>query len=115
MHMIRMEKTTQKCNEVVQEIKVATQKDLYNDQKEEISTQKIERTTTHKGGSASQSTQKKIIQELMNNPKLGRKQLAQLIPGITEDGIKYHLSKLQKKGIIRRVGPDKGGHWEILN
>lgn len=26
-----------------------------------------------------------------------------------------HIKTLQEKGIIRRVGPDKGGHWEILS
>ena len=31
----------------------------------------------------------------------------------TRDGIKYHINKLQNLGILKRVGPDKGGHWEI--
>jgi len=34
--------------------------------------------------------------------------------GISEDGIKFNLSKLKKENKIRRVGPDKGGHWEII-
>lgn len=24
------------------------------------------------------------------------------------------LQKLQQQGILRRIGPDKGGHWEII-
>lgn len=24
------------------------------------------------------------------------------------------MKKLQEQGIIRRVGPDKGGHWEVI-
>lgn len=28
--------------------------------------------------------------------------------------IRRDLSALQSQGIIRRVGPDKGGHWEII-
>ncbi len=35
--------------------------------------------------------------------------------GITVNGVKYHLDKMKKQKIIRRVGSDKGGHWEILN
>lgn len=31
--------------------------------------------------------------------------------GKTRDGIKYHINKLQNQGIIKRVGPDKGGYW----
>ena len=29
-------------------------------------------------------------------------------------GIDKHLKALREQGIIRRVGPDKGGHWEII-
>jgi ATP-dependent DNA helicase RecG len=28
--------------------------------------------------------------------------------------VKYHLNKLKAAGRIRRVGPAKGGHWEVL-
>ena len=28
--------------------------------------------------------------------------------------IRRDLSALQSQGIIRRVGPDRGGHWEII-
>jgi ATP-dependent DNA helicase RecG len=33
---------------------------------------------------------------------------------ITEDGVKYHLDKLKDAGRIRRIGPDRGGYWGIL-
>ena len=33
---------------------------------------------------------------------------------VNERTIRRDLQFLQKNGIIRRVGPDKGGHWEIL-
>jgi len=29
-------------------------------------------------------------------------------------GVKYHLAKLRKAGIIRHVGPTKAGRWEVL-
>jgi len=57
-----------------------------------------------------QKTTQKIIQIIMKNPHVTRKELADSI-GITNDGIKYHLTKMQKKGLLRRIGPDKGGHW----
>ncbi|MBI5700471.1 hypothetical protein HZC34_01325 [Candidatus Saganbacteria bacterium] len=41
-----------------------------------------------------------------------QEELAKAI-GITTDGIKYNLAILRKKGIIKRIGPDKGGYWEI--
>ena len=46
-------------------------------------------------------------------PTLTRKALAARI-GVTADGIKYHLTKLTENGRIRRVGPTRKGHWEVL-
>ena len=34
--------------------------------------------------------------------------------GITPDGIKYHLTRLRAAGVVRHVGPAKGGRWEVL-
>ena len=33
---------------------------------------------------------------------------------LAQDGIKWQLRQMQQQGLIRRVGPDKGGHWEIV-
>lgn len=33
--------------------------------------------------------------------------------GISAKAIEKHLSKLKSEGIISRIGPDKGGHWEV--
>ncbi len=35
--------------------------------------------------------------------------------GITEDGVYWNIKKLKEQGIIRRIGPDKGGYWEVVN
>jgi ATP-dependent DNA helicase RecG len=32
---------------------------------------------------------------------------------ISDDGIKWNLNKLKNEGLIKRVGPDKGGHWKV--
>ena len=34
-------------------------------------------------------------------------------PGIPETA--PIIRKLREKGIIKRVGPDKGGHWEVID
>ena len=34
--------------------------------------------------------------------------------GVSPDAVKKHLAKLKMKNLIIRVGPDKGGHWEIV-
>ena len=56
-----------------------------------------------------------IVDCLQTNPSASRRELATQIGGITEDGIKYHLQKLQQKGILIRIGADKGGHWEVVD
>ncbi|MCK5042601.1 MAG: putative DNA binding domain-containing protein [Candidatus Aenigmarchaeota archaeon] len=61
-----------------------------------------------------QKTTQKILELLKENPNYSRKELANLIGNITEDGIKYHLEKLKSEGRLKRIGPDKGGHWEVL-
>ena len=63
---------------------------------------------------ATQKTTQKIVELLREQPTLGRKELAELLGDITEDGVKYHLNKLKADGVIRRIGPDKGGHWEVV-
>ncbi|HII15693.1 MAG TPA: winged helix-turn-helix transcriptional regulator, partial [Nanoarchaeota archaeon] len=60
-----------------------------------------------------QKTTQKILDEIKQNPHITRKQLAKTI-GITEEGIKFHLNQMKKAGVIRRIGPDKGGHWEVV-
>ncbi len=55
-----------------------------------------------------------VLNLLRKNPKLSNKELAVLIGDITIDGVNYHLKKLRDKGVLKHVGPRKGGHWEIL-
>ncbi len=72
-----------------------------------------EKLTTQNNEKTPQKTTQKILEILANNPKTTRKELANLI-GISPDGIKWNLDKLKKENKIRRVGADKGGHWEVL-
>ena len=34
---------------------------------------------------------------------------------LSKKTVEYNMEKLKEKGIINRIGPDKGGHWEIVN
>lgn len=60
------------------------------------------------------STQEKILETIKKTPTTTRAQLSDVI-GITPDGIKKQLEKLKKSGIIKHVGPTKGGHWEVTS
>ena len=50
---------------------------------------------------------------MQRNPKITIAGLAQAV-GITDRAIKKQIEKLKAQGLIRRIGPDKGGHWEVV-
>ena len=57
--------------------------------------------------------QKKIISVVSSNPYVTQSDIARTI-GISLVHVNKNMKKLQDLGIIRRVGPDKGGHWEVI-
>ena len=59
------------------------------------------------------ANQRKIITEIRKNQYITQKELSQII-GINEKNIRNNIRKLKDFGIIKRVGPDKGGHWEVI-
>jgi ATP-dependent DNA helicase RecG len=59
-----------------------------------------------------ETTQERILACIKADPGITRKQIAVKV-GLTEDGIKYHLTKLTKLGTIRHVGSTKAGRWEV--
>ena len=56
---------------------------------------------------------KRIIEMLKSNPNIARSEIAQVL-GIHDSSVKRRLDSLVSEGKIRRVGPDKGGYWEVL-
>lgn len=58
--------------------------------------------------------QRAIIDYIHSHPNASRKEIAANLNDITENGVKYHIQKLQKQRIIKRVGADFGEHWDIL-
>ncbi|MDR2916589.1 MAG: Fic family protein [Tannerella sp.] len=56
----------------------------------------------------------KILMQMRNNPKITRNELAAIL-GLTSDGVKYHLQKMTKDGIIVHKGSTRSGYWEIID
>jgi ATP-dependent DNA helicase RecG len=54
----------------------------------------------------------KILQLLKEKPDLSLAELDVLI-GKSVSAIERATAKLVKAGELRRIGPDKGGHWEV--
>ena len=61
-----------------------------------------------------QKTAVRIVELLRDNPRLTQNGLALAI-GISRQAIQKHLGNLKAAGRLRRVGSDKGGHWEVIS
>lgn len=53
-----------------------------------------------------------IIREMEKDPFITAVSLAKIL-GISLRKTRENIKKLQQKGLIHRIGPDKGGHWQI--
>ena len=62
----------------------------------------------------SQKTPQKIMDLVREDPYISTTKMAEII-GIDRRNIARNIKKLQEQGIVRRVGPDKGGFWEIID
>ena len=94
------------------------QEGIPSDQVEGDTTQKLPRNypeTTQKQDIDITPVQKGIIDFLLLHPYAGRKEISSNLGSLSEDGVKYNLKVLQQKGIIKRIGPAKGGHWKVLS
>ena len=80
----------------------------YVTSQEEETTPKIAKTTQK-----TVKTTQKILDVISKEPTISRTKLANIC-GISPDGVKWQLKKLQGQGKIIHIGPAKGGHWEII-
>ena len=55
-----------------------------------------------------------IIKLIEQNPSITRKEMANKLNYISEEGIKYNLEKLKKMGYIKHKGSTKSGSWVII-
>lgn len=60
-----------------------------------------------------EKTVEKILVLIKANPHITQKQLIHET-GLTRRGVEWNLKKLKKEGRLKRVGPAKGGYWEVI-
>ena len=61
-----------------------------------------------------EKTVEKIIALIKENPRITQEELA-ASTGLTRRGVEWNIEKLKKEGRLKRVGPAKGGNWELKN
>lgn len=92
--------------ESTQKVSNGSQKSL---EKIEISSEKIP-----SGSEKRQKSSEMILVMISKSSTITTEQMAARL-GISTRAVEKHLSNLKAKGLLRRIGPDKGGHWEVVN
>jgi len=59
------------------------------------------------------NTQSRILEEILNEPKITSKELAKII-GVHTVSIKKNLAILKQQGLIKRIGNNRSGYWKII-
>lgn len=60
-----------------------------------------------------EKSKEKILQIIANNPYVTTRELSELV-GLSIAGIEKNMRQMKEKGLICRIGPDRGGYWEVL-
>lgn len=71
--------------------------------------------TTQKTTLKTTQNQQAMLALLRSHPQASRKEIASAISGITENGVKYNVKKLQAAGLLQRVGSARTGQRLVLD
>ena len=71
----------------------------------------VERLGKRLGGGLGE-TEKSVLLMIRSNGRISTRVLAEEI-GVSTTAMDKTLAKLKGQGVLRRVGPARGGHWEI--
>ncbi len=105
------EETREETEETREETK-GTREETGGTREETRGTREETGGTREETGGTREETRNKILTLIAANPTITMRELAEHI-GITPKGIEWQIRKLRESGRLRRVGPTKGGHWEI--
>jgi len=66
------------------------------------------------GEGNTQKSFQKIIKLMQGDSTITIAALSEAL-GVTDRAVKKQIKKLKAEGRIRRVGPDRGGYWEVVH
>ena len=73
-------------------------------------------SSSEKGSAGSDKPQdviQSILSAIRHNPKVSAAEIAMKV-GLSSRAIEKRIKTMRENGFIRRVGPDRGGYWEII-
>ena len=74
----------------------------------------METTPQKSSQKSAQKSSQKVLELISVDDKITTQEMADKLE-ISRRAVAKTIAKLQSVGILRRVGPDKGGHWEIIS
>ena len=74
----------------------------------------VEKTVEKTVGKTVGKTAEKIIELIKDDPQITQSEMAAKT-GLSRRGVEWNIKELKKEGNVRRVGPPRGGHWEVLD
>ncbi len=98
-------------------VKMLEEEDNYQEKKKDYQEnyQEKKKDYQEKGQPISSSVRDRILQILQKDNTLSVADIADRLFDITASGVQYHINQMKKQGCLRRIGPDKGGYWEIID
>jgi len=76
----------------------------------------LEKGISEKIGVASEKTSEKTSEKILGvisaDKTISARQVAKIL-GLTPRAVENQIAKLREMGVLKRIGPDKGGHWEV--
>lgn len=107
--LVQKWEVAEKHNGVAEKV---AEKVIVNDERVDVNvTEKV--NATENVIDASQKTSQKIIELIKEDPYISTSKMAEII-GVERRNIARNIKKPQEQGVVRRVGPDKGGFWECI-
>ena len=85
-------------------------------EKTTVSTTEKSAIGSEKNGSGSEKSSEKnqaIISAIRLNPKVTAAEIAMKL-GVSSRAVEKRIKTLRENGVIRRIGGDKGGYWEVI-
>lgn len=63
---------------------------------------------------SNEKSKEKILHLILEQPTITTAQLAKQ-SGLSLSGVEKNVRQLKQAGLLKRIGPDKGGRWEVIN
>ena len=86
------------------------EKNLLDNREMQIKSEKSSQKSSQK---TTQKSSQKILELVAQNPNITTTKMAEIL-GISRRAVAKQITTLKENGKLRRIGPDKGGHWEVV-